>query len=79
VRNRNYPKGSTVEGYLAYKCFTFCSRYLNDNVQTKFNQLLRNLDGPLRNGVMTTLQPLEWEQAHCYVLFNCELTKSFVT
>jgi len=78
VRNRNYPEGSIAEGYLADECLTFCSRYLKDDVQTKFNKLPRNLDGPIGNGVMATLQPLEWEQAHRYVLFNCELTKSFV-
>ncbi|KAK7383378.1 hypothetical protein VNO78_29056 [Psophocarpus tetragonolobus] len=78
VRNRNYPEGSIAEGYLADECLTFCSRYLNNDVQTKFNKLLRNLDGPVGNGMMTGLEPVVWEQAHRYVLFNCELTKAFV-
>jgi len=77
--NRNYPEGSIAEGYLADECLTFCARYLNDNVLTKFNKLPRNLDGSMGDRVMTSLEPLEWEQDHRYVLFNCELTKSFVT
>ena len=72
MRNRNYPEGSIVEGYLADECLTFCSRYLNDNVQTKFNKLPRNLDGPIGNGMMTSLEHLEWEQitVMCCLIVN---------
>jgi len=54
VHNRNYPIGSIAEGYLKDD-----SRYLNDNVQTKFNTPPRNLDGPIGNGVITTLKPFK--------------------
>ena len=30
VRNKAYPEGCIVEGYLAEECAIFCSRYLND-------------------------------------------------
>jgi len=58
VCNRRYPKGSTAEGYIAYECLTFCSRYLDDDIQTKFNKPVRSLDGPIGDGVMTSLDPL---------------------
>jgi hypothetical protein len=78
VRIRNYPEGSTAGGYIADECLTYCSRYLSDDVQTKFNNPPRNLDGPVGEGVMTTLQPLTWEQAHRYVLFNCDIMKPYI-
>lgn len=42
VRNKSRPEGSIAEGYLANECLTFCSRYLNGGVETKFNRLGRN-------------------------------------
>lgn len=78
VRNRNYPEGSIAEGYVANECLTHCSRYMSDGVQTKFNKPPRNLDGPVGEGVMTTLEPLTWEQAHRYVLFNCDIIKPYI-
>lgn len=78
MRNRSHPEGSIAEGYIADECLIFCSRYLTDDVQTMFNRLARNLDGPIGDGVMTCLEPLMWEQAHRYVLFNCEITKPYV-
>ena len=41
VRNKSRPKGSIVEGYIAEKCTTFCSRYLHD-VETKHDREERN-------------------------------------
>jgi len=78
VRNRRYPEGSIAEGYITDECLTFCSRYLDDDIQTKFNKPARSLDGPIRDGVMTSLDPLTWEQAHRYVLFNYEAIKPFL-
>ncbi|KAL4287934.1 hypothetical protein AHAS_Ahas19G0235800 [Arachis hypogaea] len=78
VRNKSRPEGSIAEGYLADECLTFCSRYLNDNVRTKFNNPTKNLDGPIGNGVMISLDPLMWEQSHRYVLFNCNITAPYI-
>ena len=55
MRNRCYPEGSIAKGYIAYECLTFCSRYLDDDIQTKFNKPARSLDGPIGDGVMTSL------------------------
>ncbi|GJW82684.1 hypothetical protein Tco_0155829 [Tanacetum coccineum] len=45
VRNKAKPKGSIAEGYVAEEALTFCSRYLKDDVETRFNRLGRNDDG----------------------------------
>ncbi|XP_052115489.1 uncharacterized protein LOC107478330 [Arachis duranensis] len=78
VRNKSRPEGSIVERYLVDECLTFCSRYLNDNVRKKFNNLTKNLDGPIGNMVMISLDPLMWEQSHCYVLFNYNITAPYI-
>ncbi|XP_020979528.1 uncharacterized protein LOC110272063 [Arachis ipaensis] len=44
VRNRSHPEGSIAEGYLANECINFCSRYLHEDVQTRFNRVPRNND-----------------------------------
>jgi len=36
VRNKEQPKGSIAEGYMAEEFFTFCSRYLKE-IDTVFN------------------------------------------
>ncbi|XP_038716536.1 uncharacterized protein LOC120009878 [Tripterygium wilfordii] len=86
VRNRSRPEGSIAEGYIAEECLTFCSRYLNEEADTRFNRPSRNFDNvnneiqgssavtrlgrPLGNGEMFTLTETTWIQAHRYVLFN---------
>ncbi|GJY97245.1 hypothetical protein Tco_0514155 [Tanacetum coccineum] len=42
VRNKAKPEGSIAEGYVAEEALTFCSRYLKDDVETRFNRLGRN-------------------------------------
>ncbi|GKD26955.1 hypothetical protein Tco_1233169, partial [Tanacetum coccineum] len=37
VRNKAKPEGSIAEGYVAEEALTFCSRYLKDDVETRFN------------------------------------------
>ncbi|XP_015945601.1 uncharacterized protein LOC107470705 [Arachis duranensis] len=44
VRNRSRPEGSITEGYLANECINFCTRYLHEDVQTRFNRIPRNND-----------------------------------
>ncbi|GKC37635.1 hypothetical protein Tco_1050019, partial [Tanacetum coccineum] len=45
VQNKAKPEGSIAEGYVAEEALTFCSRYLKDDVETRFNRLGRNDDG----------------------------------
>lgn len=44
MRNKFRPEGSIAEGYLADECLTFCSRYLDGGVETRFNRPGRNND-----------------------------------
>ena len=45
VRNKSHLEGSIAEGYLVKECLTFCSRYLNNGVETRLNRATRNYDG----------------------------------
>ncbi|GKF70729.1 hypothetical protein Tco_0203786 [Tanacetum coccineum] len=45
VRNKAKPEGSIAEGYVTEEALTFCSRYLKDDVETRFNRLGRNDNG----------------------------------
>ncbi|GJU55639.1 uncharacterized protein Tco_1229353 [Tanacetum coccineum] len=49
VRNKAKPEGSIVKGYVAEEALTFCSCYLKDDVETRFNRLGRNDDGLLED------------------------------
>ncbi|XP_019267397.1 PREDICTED: uncharacterized protein LOC109244716 [Nicotiana attenuata] len=87
VRNKARPEGSIAEGYLAEECMTFCSKYLTD-METKQNRLDRNFDSsniepnglsifnrrgkPLVGGTWINLRTHEINQAHFYILQNCE-------
>lgn len=42
VRNRSRPEASIAEGYLVEEALTFCSRYMNENVDTRLNRPTRN-------------------------------------
>ena len=44
VRNRARHEGSIAEGYIVDECLTFCSRYFNDDIETRFNKDDRNQD-----------------------------------
>ncbi|KAK2967228.1 hypothetical protein RJ640_026589 [Escallonia rubra] len=87
VRNRSRPEGSIAEGYIAEECLTFCSLYLGDNVETKFNWKTRNDSSegvnsglpiflnpgrPLGKAEMGSLDDETLAKAHLYVLFNCD-------
>ncbi|KAL6576813.1 hypothetical protein OROMI_011089 [Orobanche minor] len=44
VRNKGRPEGSTAGGYLAEKCLSFVSQYLDENVETRQNRTGQNED-----------------------------------
>ncbi|KAL3806498.1 hypothetical protein ACJIZ3_000585 [Penstemon smallii] len=95
VRNRSRPEGSIAEGYLAQECMGFCSLYLSDEVDTRFNQLGRNDDRggstregldifsrvgrPLGKAVPKVLDEQILEKAHRYVLFNCDAVLPYIS
>ena len=87
MRNKSRPEGSIAEGYLSEECLTFCSRYLNDNVDTRFNRPTRNYDDasnypscslfpnsgrPMGSKERFMLDEDDWIKSHRYVLFNCD-------
>lgn len=94
VRNRSRPEGCIAKGYLAEECLTFCSHYLADYVETKFNRPNRNQEveddlylgldvfstkgRPLGKGVATTFDEDTLKKAHQYILFNCDALKPFI-
>lgn len=45
VRNRAHPEASIAKSILMEECMTFCSRYLDKNVETKSTRPFRNADG----------------------------------
>ena len=87
VHSKSHPEGCIAEGYTAEECINFCSRYLDDGVQTKFNRPSRNFDGVVMESEKSSLFPRigraigsddistldysSWIQAHRCVLFNC--------
>lgn len=94
VRNRSRPEGSIAEGYLAEECLTFCSLYLADYVETRFNQPTRNDDiitdstftldvfassgYALGKAIATKFDADILKNAHQYVLFNCHHLQSYI-
>jgi hypothetical protein len=87
-----HPEASIAEGYLAYEFITLCSRYLDD-VETVHNRPRRINDVsdygkfslPIFScagrslGARKTrdLELLELQQAHMYVLRNCDEMQPF--
>jgi hypothetical protein len=94
VRNRSRPEGCIAEGYLAEECLTFCSLYLADYVQTKFNRTSRNIESEVESrggvdvfamsgrslgkGTPTKFDRGSLAKAHQYVLFNCAAVKTYI-
>eukprot|EP00268_Persea_americana_P047012 TRINITY_DN48698_c2_g1_i1.p1 TRINITY_DN48698_c2_g1~~TRINITY_DN48698_c2_g1_i1.p1 ORF type:complete len:142 (+),score=12.79 TRINITY_DN48698_c2_g1_i1:87-512(+) len=94
VRNRGRPEGSMAEGYLSEECSIFCSRYLHEveakfnrpvrnhdggDVESheKFS-IFAGTGHALGKATLRTLSTDEWEQAHLYVLNNCDVIAPFV-
>ena len=41
VRNMAHPEGSVAEAYIASECLTFASRYLKEDIETRYNRRRR--------------------------------------
>ncbi|XP_057803224.1 uncharacterized protein LOC131018523 [Salvia miltiorrhiza] len=92
--SRSKPEGSIAQGYLAEECLTFCSLYLADYVESKFNRASRNeivndnantgLDifaikgRSLGKGIAVRFDAEILTKAHQYVLFNCEPVRPYI-
>nr|XP_027124174.1 uncharacterized protein LOC113740857 [Coffea arabica] len=88
------PEGSIAQGYLVEECINFCSLYLADYVETKFNRPSRNeevhkeieegLDifsksgHPLGRGKATVFYAHILSKAHQYILFNCDAVTPYI-
>lgn len=58
VRNKSRPEGSISEEYIVDECLSFCSIYLDDHIETRFNRAERNQDdhrivGPHEFGIFS--------------------------
>ena len=94
VRNKSRPEGSIAEGYIVDECLSFCSRYLDDRIETRFNRAERNQDnrrivGPNEFGIFSdgakclgksSLQYFEneFDTMVWYVLSNCDEAQSYI-
>ena len=51
VRNKAQPEGSIAEGYLVEEILTFCSRYFDDSLETRFNRS-RHVDDAANDNIL---------------------------
>ena len=93
IRNRAHPEASIAEGYLADECMTLCSRYMQ-SVETRFNRLNRNYENvnghdeslaifshsgrQLGAQTVRDLEKHELNEAHIYILKNCDEVQPFL-
>ena len=92
VRNIAQPEGSIAECWISEEILTFCSRYFDNEIETRFNRGGRVDDDPFESssslfpnvgksvGAVTffTLSTIEWVQAHRHVLVNCKEIEPFI-
>lgn len=92
VRNKSQPECSIAEGWISEEILTFCSRYLENEIETRFNRGGRVDDEPIQS--LSTLFPRigkhvgganyfnlpakERLQAHRTVLINCREAERFI-
>lgn len=93
VRNRAHPEASIAEGYLADECMTLCSRYMH-NIETRFNRQERNYENAngsdealdifshsgrgLGAPTVISVPRRKMDQAHDYILKNCDEVQPFL-
>jgi hypothetical protein len=87
------PEGSIAEGYIADEFMTLSSRYLDDvetkhnrpgrihdtSIGNKFNLSIFSCAGrPIGSHKTRDLDMLESEQAHIYILRNCDEVQAYI-
>lgn len=92
VRNKAQPEGSIAESWISEEILTFCSRYFDNEIETRFNRVGRvdddpfesasslfpNVGKPIGGSSYFTLTPTELLQAHRHVLINCPEAQPFI-
>jgi hypothetical protein len=94
MHQKTYPEGSITEGYIVNECLTFYSRYLKDDIETRFNKAERNQDksapvGPVELKVFShgakgfgksilKNYKKDFDKMKWYVLDNCEEAESYI-
>ncbi|XP_016481586.1 uncharacterized protein LOC107802577 isoform X4 [Nicotiana tabacum] len=94
IRNRACAEGSIAEGYLATECMTLCSRYIHtmetkfNRLERNYDGGIIESDGgltifchpgrALRDGKPHKPDSNELEQAHIYILKNCDEIQPFL-
>lgn len=92
VRNKAQLEGSIAEGWIAEEILTFCSRYLENEIETRFNRgsrvdddppessssLFPCIGKPVGGSSYFDLTPIEMLQAHRHVLVNCDEVQPFI-
>ena len=94
IRNKAWPEGCIVEGYIGDEVLYFCSRYFDD-IETSFNRLphvddcpepepssrellISHVGKPIGGSENFKLTTTEKFQAHRHVLINCIKVEPFL-
>ncbi|XP_057443879.1 uncharacterized protein LOC130736038 [Lotus japonicus] len=93
VRNKARPEGSIAEGYVAEECMTFCARYLTD-MDSRLNRpdrymdyasdefvglsVFKNNGRSIGGGSWESMSSSDIQQAHFYILQNCEEVRPWI-
>ncbi|XP_020254001.1 uncharacterized protein LOC109831072 [Asparagus officinalis] len=72
IRNRNRPEGSIMEGYLLEEVTTFCSHYLDEDIETKLNRPVVIHDGPSKKTDYNRMTSAFINKIHHFILLNLE-------
>ena len=78
MNNKAQPEGSIAETWLAEEILTFCSRYLDTEIETRFNRQPRVNDQFVGASTYFNLTHIEMLQAHRHVLINCPEAERFI-
>lgn len=93
VRNKACSEGSIAEAYVAEECMTFCARYLFD-MDSRLNRPDRYMECASDDGIGLSvfrnsgrsvgvdswqiMSSFEIQQAHFYILQNCEEVRPWI-
>ncbi|XP_058723125.1 uncharacterized protein LOC131594944 [Vicia villosa] len=93
VRNKARPEGSIAEGYVAEECMLFCAQYLTD-MDSRLNRPERCMDyscddynglsvfenngRPICGESWENMSVYQIQQAHFYILQNCEEVRPWI-
>lgn len=71
VRNRFYPEGCIVDGYLKEESVEFCTKFYSESTSTVgLRKNEDNISGPMGGVTMKSVVEKEMDEAHLTVLLN---------